>query len=304
MTLLNIHDNLSWGIERQTLSVNPLAAVVVGLDGEDSILLLTNPAAGIGDLDDIEELLADVGGDDDMVAHGFQGLVPEEGIGPLLSLVGFFEVGVVLHTEVIYAQGEKVPIEGGLSNVDGGLGLGVSADLGMGDDELIGEGASQDAVGSRLVLILVGGGLAGEQVFSEAEGFPGNKFIGNKAQKTPELRVSMGAPTRKELGIVVVYGIALGGGGVVPEADAEPAEVLVKDFPDPGGLKRRIVPAQGVASGPGGGQAPEIEAEEGQGRLRLLGQGVLPGIHPIVEVGDGFVAGRRLVAELEGDFAA
>ena len=43
-------------------------AVVVGLDGLDSIFLLRDAAAGVGDLDDIEELLADVGGDNEIAA--------------------------------------------------------------------------------------------------------------------------------------------------------------------------------------------------------------------------------------------
>jgi len=44
------------------------AAVVVGLDGEDPILLLGNAAAGVGYFDDIVELLADVGGDDQIAS--------------------------------------------------------------------------------------------------------------------------------------------------------------------------------------------------------------------------------------------
>jgi len=59
---------LSWGTEHQTLSVNSLAAVVVGLDGLDPVLILGDAAALVGDLDDIEELLADVGGDDKIAA--------------------------------------------------------------------------------------------------------------------------------------------------------------------------------------------------------------------------------------------
>jgi len=39
-----------------------LAAVVVGLDREDAVLLLVDAAAGVGDGDDVVELLADVGG--------------------------------------------------------------------------------------------------------------------------------------------------------------------------------------------------------------------------------------------------
>ena len=66
MTLLNIHNNLSRGTERQTLSVNSLAAVVVGLDGLDSIVLPRDATSLVGNLDDIEELLADVGGDNEI----------------------------------------------------------------------------------------------------------------------------------------------------------------------------------------------------------------------------------------------
>ena len=39
-----------------------------------------------------------------MVTDGFQSLVTEESIGPLLGLVGFFEIGVILHTEVVNTE--------------------------------------------------------------------------------------------------------------------------------------------------------------------------------------------------------
>jgi hypothetical protein len=45
------------------LTINSFAAVVVGLDGEDPILLLGDAAAAVGNGNDIMELLADVGRD-------------------------------------------------------------------------------------------------------------------------------------------------------------------------------------------------------------------------------------------------
>jgi hypothetical protein len=46
------------------LSVNSLAAVVVGLDGQDPILHLVDAAALVGDGDDVVELLATISGND------------------------------------------------------------------------------------------------------------------------------------------------------------------------------------------------------------------------------------------------
>jgi len=87
---------LSGGTERQTLSVNSLAAVVVGLDGPDSIVLLRDTAALVGDSDDIEELLTTVGGDDDLASLGLLGCGAKDSIGPLLGSGGGLEVGVIV----------------------------------------------------------------------------------------------------------------------------------------------------------------------------------------------------------------
>ena len=46
----------------------PFAAVEGGVDGGDSVLVLIDSAAGVGDLDDVEELLADVGGNNEIAA--------------------------------------------------------------------------------------------------------------------------------------------------------------------------------------------------------------------------------------------
>jgi hypothetical protein len=96
MTLLNIPNNLSWGTERQTLSVNSLAAVVAGLNGPHPVVLLRDAATGIGELDDIEKLLTDVGGDDDLASLGRLGCGAEDGIGSLLGPGDGLEVGVVV----------------------------------------------------------------------------------------------------------------------------------------------------------------------------------------------------------------
>jgi hypothetical protein len=77
--------NLSWGTEHQKLSVNALAAVVEGLDGLNPVFLLRDPAALVGNIHDIEELLADVGGNDEIAALRLQWHLAEDGVGPLLS---------------------------------------------------------------------------------------------------------------------------------------------------------------------------------------------------------------------------
>ncbi len=66
----------------------------------------------------------------------------------------------------------------------------------------------------------------------------------------------------------------------------------------------RAVRHRALAGGPGGGQAPGIDTEECEGCLGLLGYRVLPAIYPVVDVGDGFRAGRGLVAEPQSDFAS
>ena len=45
-----------------------MAAVVVDLDGLDSIVLLRDAAALISDSDDVEEFLSNVGGDNEIAA--------------------------------------------------------------------------------------------------------------------------------------------------------------------------------------------------------------------------------------------
>ena len=153
----------------------------MGPDGEDAVLLLVDAAAGVGNGDDVIEFLGDVGWDYDVVPHGFQGLMSEQGVGPPGGLVGFFQVGVVLHAEVVYTEGQELPVESCLSDVDGWFVLGVSADLGVGGSEAGSVGAGMDGVSSWLVLVLVGGRLGGQEVFGEAERLPGDKSVGDEA---------------------------------------------------------------------------------------------------------------------------
>jgi len=77
---------LSWGAERQTLSVNSLAAVVVGLDGEDAIVFLRDTAALISDSDDVEEFLADVGRDNEIATLRSQRHLAKDGVYNKLKL--------------------------------------------------------------------------------------------------------------------------------------------------------------------------------------------------------------------------
>jgi hypothetical protein len=59
----------SRGPQGEALVVLGLAAVVVGLDGKDPVLLLVDPTALVGDGDDVVELLVDVGGDDEIATR-------------------------------------------------------------------------------------------------------------------------------------------------------------------------------------------------------------------------------------------
>jgi hypothetical protein len=70
---------LSRGRERQSLSVNSLAAVIVGLDGLNPVLLLGDPTALVGNLHNIEELLADIGGDNEIASTNKVSLAMTEG---------------------------------------------------------------------------------------------------------------------------------------------------------------------------------------------------------------------------------
>ena len=73
--LATVSEKESWGPQGEALVVLALAAVVVGLDSQDAVLLLVDAAAGVGDGDDVVELLGDVGGDDDVVSPGLEDFV-------------------------------------------------------------------------------------------------------------------------------------------------------------------------------------------------------------------------------------
>jgi hypothetical protein len=70
---------LSRGRERQTLIVNSLAAIIVGVDSLDPTILLENHTALIGDSYDIEELLANIGGDNEIASTDKVSLAMTEG---------------------------------------------------------------------------------------------------------------------------------------------------------------------------------------------------------------------------------
>jgi hypothetical protein len=65
-------ENNSWGPQDKPLLVEALAAVIVGPDGLDPVLHLVNAAPGVGDGDNIEKLLADVGGDNEIATQRSQ----------------------------------------------------------------------------------------------------------------------------------------------------------------------------------------------------------------------------------------
>ena len=56
-------DGRSWGPQVEGLIVAGVATIVGGADGEDPVLIVVYSATGVGDGDDVEELLGDVGGD-------------------------------------------------------------------------------------------------------------------------------------------------------------------------------------------------------------------------------------------------
>jgi hypothetical protein len=64
------------------------AAVKSGADSGDPVLVLVDSAAGVGDLDDIEELLADVGGDYNSCRSSLGLFSAEDGVGPLVGTGG------------------------------------------------------------------------------------------------------------------------------------------------------------------------------------------------------------------------
>lgn len=65
------------------LGINSLSSVVAGLNSIDSVILLRDTATLVGDLDDIEELLPDVGGDYNSRWSSLSLLSTEDGVGPL-----------------------------------------------------------------------------------------------------------------------------------------------------------------------------------------------------------------------------
>jgi len=76
------------------------------------VVLLVNATAVVGELDDIEELLADVGRGGDGGGGGFLGRLAEDGVGPLLCPGGGLEVGVVDLFELIDGELKQVPVQG------------------------------------------------------------------------------------------------------------------------------------------------------------------------------------------------
>ena len=75
----------SWGPQGEALVVASVAAVVVGTEGQDAVLLVGDPAPDVGDIDDVQELLGDVGGNDDGSLGSLSLLSSEDRGGALLG---------------------------------------------------------------------------------------------------------------------------------------------------------------------------------------------------------------------------
>jgi len=259
MTLLNIPCNLSWCTERQTLSVNSLAAVVVGLDGLDPVLLLRDAAALVGDLHDIEELLADVGGNYNSCLSSLSLLSPEDGVGPLLSPGGGLEVGVIVLLELVYGKLEQIPVKGFFQDA---VVTAVPADgPGTGDGDGVGVFTAEDGV---VGAVGIAAALAGQRVLGE--GFLATEYepVGDERQEPSDGAVAPGAGVDGEIGVEVVDGGGLGLGRGVGELDADPGQELVEDLPDGPGVDGVLVPPHLIAGGPAVHEAPAVKAVEGE----------------------------------------
>lgn len=92
--------------------VSLLSSVVVGLDGEYSVVLPVYGCPGVGDGDDVVKFLCWIDGDYDLTPLACLSLMSEQGLCSVLGLVCVLEVGVVLHYEVVDAPLEVLPIEG------------------------------------------------------------------------------------------------------------------------------------------------------------------------------------------------
>ncbi|MEA1871989.1 MAG: hypothetical protein U9M91_01105 [Chloroflexota bacterium] len=246
---------MSWGIERETLSVNSLAAVVVGLDGSDSVLLLVNPAALVGDLNDIEELLADVGGDGDGGGVALLGMGPEDGIGPLLGTGGGLEVGVIVLLQDIDGELEQTPVQGFLE--DTVVGDVPPQGTGTGQGYRLGILACQD---DMVGAVGVAAALTGQRVLGESLLATKYEPIGNERQKPPDSAVSPCARVDSKVGVEVVYGGGLGLGRGVGELNADSGQELVEDLPDAPGVDGVLIPPHLVAGGPAVHESPAVDA--------------------------------------------
>lgn len=82
----------------------------------DPILLLRDPAALVGNLDDIEKLLADIGADGDDGWLGLLGPGPEDGAGPLLGPGGGLEVRIIVLLQDIDGELQQIPVLGFLQD--------------------------------------------------------------------------------------------------------------------------------------------------------------------------------------------
>ena len=123
----------------------------MGGDDPDPVFLLRDARPLIRDGDDVQELLADIGGDGELGILGVQGCGPEQGVGPLLGPGGGLEVRVIVLLQGIDAELQQVPVQGFLQDtvVRGIPTDGTGPADGDGDGVLAGEDTVVRAVGVR-----------------------------------------------------------------------------------------------------------------------------------------------------------
>jgi len=109
-------ENKSWRPYSKPLVILAFAAVVIGPDGLNPVLLLVNPAALVGKADNVGQLLSDVGGDGDGGGVSLLGSGPEDGVSPLLGPGGGLEVGVIILLQDIDGELQQIPVLGFLQD--------------------------------------------------------------------------------------------------------------------------------------------------------------------------------------------
>ena len=207
--------NLSWSAERQTLSVNSLTAVVVGVDALYPVFL-GDATPSVGDLYNIEKLLADVGGDDKSCWSSLGLLSAEYSVGPLLGPGGGGEVGVIVLVKDIDGELERGPIKGVLDDSLVGCVLANGPGPGGSDGVLV--LADQNDVACA---VGVTGILASKNIFGEGFLAAEDELVGDEGEEFVECSGSLSARGDGEVGVEVIDGGGLGLGWGVGEIDTD-----------------------------------------------------------------------------------